>query len=357
MAQVVSAPDPQHARSPEEFIARLRALKDWSRLTDRELAARAEAAGEALPRTTLAGVLGRAALPGEDLVAAFVRACGVGPAELTVWLSVRADLAARTAPGGGPVPARARTVVPATVIVPYRARADRDDDDGGGPPEPPDGLLGLSSLRRSRAVTLLSVLALTATVVAIAVTTRGSHHGGTSAGKRQEGAGQRSGSMASTSGAALPAPAPGAYRVRAAHSGQCLSERADEPTDWVYQAPCGDDLPAFSLERLDGGYWRIAARHQEDGSGCAGITGGRTVEGAFLVDAECGSRGAGEKFRLEAVARPATGYRLRPVHTGYCLTVPGGTAEPWAHVVQLPCREGESGQVFRFDPVASGARR
>ncbi|MEU8822868.1 hypothetical protein [Streptomyces sp. NPDC048636] len=378
MAQVVSAPDPLHARSPEEFIARLRALKDWSRLTCQELTARAHAAGDVLPPGAVAELLASATLPRAGLVAAFVRACGAGPAELTVWLAVRAELAVpaepavparptvrekptvRGASGGGPAATTVRTTVPATVVVPFPARAERDDDGDTAPAEPPltpQGLLALSSLRRSRAVSLLSVLALTATVVAIAVTTRGSHHGGPVTGRAQEGVRQQPGSgAASTSGAALLAPAAGAYRIRAAHSALCLSEREGERPAWVYQAPCQDVFPGYSLERLDGGYWRLATRHPEHGPGCSGIVGGRRTEGAFLADGDCDSRGPGEKFRLESVNRPTAGYRLRPVHTDFCLTVPGGTRDPWAHVVQLPCGEGESGQVFRFDPVASGAK-
>ncbi|AGP54932.1 hypothetical protein [Streptomyces rapamycinicus] len=68
------APDPQGARNPGEFIAALQALKDWSRLTYRELAARADALGDVLPRSTVANMLARATLPREELVAAFVRA-------------------------------------------------------------------------------------------------------------------------------------------------------------------------------------------------------------------------------------------------------------------------------------------
>ncbi|QKV92494.1 hypothetical protein HUT19_12660 [Streptomyces sp. NA02950] len=361
MAEVVSAPDPQHARSPEEFIARMRALKDWSHLTARELAVRADAAGDVLPRSTVARMLGRATLPREEQVAAFVRACGVGSAGLTVWLSVRADLAAGAVSGhGGGSAAAAATcrAVPAVAPVPAPAPipapavdVDEDEDEDAVLPEP--------SLPRSRAVTLLSVLALTATVVAIAVTTRGSHHGapaGQKAEQRQEGARQEPGTgTASTSGAALPAPAPGGYRIRAVHSALCFSEREGDRTAWVYQAPCADVLPDFSLERLDGGYWRIATRHSEHGPGCSGITARRKVPGALLVNDFCDSRGSGETFRLEPVDRPVTGFRLRPVHSDFCLTVPGGGTEPWDHVVQLPCRAGESGQVFRFDRVPSGA--
>ncbi|MFG3494777.1 helix-turn-helix domain-containing protein [Streptomyces sp. NPDC047928] len=95
MADGESAPDPREARDPAGFVDRLQALKDWSGLTYRELSARADAMGDVLPRSTVANMLSRTTLPREELLSAFVRACGAGPAELEVWLRVRKDLAAR----------------------------------------------------------------------------------------------------------------------------------------------------------------------------------------------------------------------------------------------------------------------
>ncbi|MDV9197088.1 helix-turn-helix transcriptional regulator, partial [Streptomyces sp. Wh19] len=76
------APDPREARSTPEFIALLRLLKDVSGLTFRELSQRAEVVGDVLPRSTIANMLGRTSVPREELLAAFVRACGCGPAPL-----------------------------------------------------------------------------------------------------------------------------------------------------------------------------------------------------------------------------------------------------------------------------------
>ncbi|WP_228980970.1 RICIN domain-containing protein [Streptomyces sp. DH12] len=94
------APGPAGARDPAAFVARLRALKDWSGLTHRELSARAEAVGHSLPRSAVEDMLARATLPPEDLLAVFVRACGAGPAETERWVAAREAMAARvrTAP-------------------------------------------------------------------------------------------------------------------------------------------------------------------------------------------------------------------------------------------------------------------
>ncbi|MGW7306686.1 helix-turn-helix domain-containing protein, partial [Streptomyces sp. NPDC054835] len=96
------APDPREARNPAEFIARLQALKDRSGLTYRELSARAEAGGDVLPRSTVANMLARTTVPREELLAAFVRACGVPPERAQEWETVRAELAVRGRHGGGP---------------------------------------------------------------------------------------------------------------------------------------------------------------------------------------------------------------------------------------------------------------
>ncbi|MZE55049.1 hypothetical protein GTY86_27980, partial [Streptomyces sp. SID5770] len=101
------APDPRGVRSPAEFLARLQALKDWSGLTYRELSARAEARGDVLPRSTVANMLSRTTLPREELLTAFVRACGTGPAGLERWRTARRELTERRGYGTeDPDPAR-----------------------------------------------------------------------------------------------------------------------------------------------------------------------------------------------------------------------------------------------------------
>ncbi|GAA3226125.1 hypothetical protein GCM10020256_36290 [Streptomyces thermocoprophilus] len=89
----VSAP-----RTPPDaaaFVELMRAAKERSGLTYRELEARAAAHGDVLARSTLANALARNALPRADLVAAFVRACE-GEERVPAWLAARDRLALLT---------------------------------------------------------------------------------------------------------------------------------------------------------------------------------------------------------------------------------------------------------------------
>ncbi|WP_073808439.1 helix-turn-helix domain-containing protein [Streptomyces sp. CB02261] len=120
------APEPRGAGTPAEFLARLQALKDWSGLTYRELTARAEEHGDVLPRSTVANMLARPTLPREELLLSFVRACGVAPAALEDWRTVRRDLARR-----GP---HAPAIAPAA---PSASPQGSLPDGAGGPLEDP----------------------------------------------------------------------------------------------------------------------------------------------------------------------------------------------------------------------------
>ncbi|MEU6668161.1 helix-turn-helix transcriptional regulator [Streptomyces sp. NPDC046727] len=101
-------PRPDDVSDPRSFVDRMRALKAWSGLTYREIAARAHQNGDTLPPSTLAAVLGRATLPREDVVRAFVRVCG-GKDETDAWLRARSRIARAAwtpaGPGGAPGPA------------------------------------------------------------------------------------------------------------------------------------------------------------------------------------------------------------------------------------------------------------
>ncbi|HET6356395.1 helix-turn-helix domain-containing protein [Streptomyces sp.] len=87
------SPEPQAATSAAEFVAAMRQLRQWAHLSYRQLERRAQDAGDILPRATLAGVLNRQELPREELLAAFVRACGGDEATLEAWIRARKRLA------------------------------------------------------------------------------------------------------------------------------------------------------------------------------------------------------------------------------------------------------------------------
>ncbi|WP_157253008.1 hypothetical protein [Nonomuraea typhae] len=92
-------PGPEDATTPAEFALAMLRLKAWSGLSYRQLEKRASAAGESLPRTSIASALDQGRLPAEYLVAAFVRACGDDDA-VPRWLAVRRAVAAAHAGGG-----------------------------------------------------------------------------------------------------------------------------------------------------------------------------------------------------------------------------------------------------------------
>ncbi|GAB2953774.1 hypothetical protein GCM10023080_010680 [Streptomyces pseudoechinosporeus] len=75
------------------FVAALRRLKAWSGLSYRQLERHAADAGRCLPYSTAATMLGRERLPREELVAAFVAACGVGKDETEAWVDARTTIA------------------------------------------------------------------------------------------------------------------------------------------------------------------------------------------------------------------------------------------------------------------------
>ncbi|MFJ2770815.1 hypothetical protein [Streptomyces sp. NPDC087300] len=86
-------PTPTPTAGEAAFMAELRRLKAWSGLSYRELERAATAAGEVLPYSTAATMLGRDRLPREALLVAFVVACGLGADDTRRWVSVRRELA------------------------------------------------------------------------------------------------------------------------------------------------------------------------------------------------------------------------------------------------------------------------
>ncbi|MBL1068037.1 tetratricopeptide repeat protein [Streptomyces sp. 7-21] len=83
-------------RDAAEFVALMRALKEASGLSLRELERRAEKSGEVLARSTLAETLSRETLPPPHTLTAFVRACG-DEAHLPAWLRARDRIIAAAA--------------------------------------------------------------------------------------------------------------------------------------------------------------------------------------------------------------------------------------------------------------------
>ncbi|MET9953038.1 helix-turn-helix transcriptional regulator [Streptomyces sp. NPDC006339] len=390
-----TAPDPREARNPAEFIARLQALRTWSGLTYRELAARADARGDVLPRSTVANMLARTTVPREELLAAFVRACGVGPGAAQEWEAVRKELATRGAyepgryepgadervagerPAGEPdraaqapatagavavgaagtgagtgaavaetaetagagteaaVAETAETAGAAEEAPPVWPGAEGEeppaDTHDPGTPEAPAG--PRSRLHRALvAVTgVAGLVVATLSVVAFL----------------------REDTPAHRTPPALTAPAEGPVHIRVIGSDLCLNERRGSRSGQIHQRACaGADLPAYELKKLPGDHWRIVSRHPDFGPGCSGIPSGGRIPDAALEDSECGDPSRVERFTLEPHGTPVTGYRIVPAGSatpGTCVTVVGDRTAEWSRLAQAPCTPDARGQLFSFD--------
>ncbi|MEW2086262.1 helix-turn-helix domain-containing protein [Streptomyces sp. NPDC005283] len=314
------APDPEQAHSSAEFVARMQELKDWSGLTYRELTARAEAAGDVLPRSTVANMLSRSTVPREELVVAFVRACGCGPGATESWLRVRKELTRRERQA---------------VEVPAYGTGGQEAGPGpemAVPPEP--ARRSWRSRVRWPAVVALGATAVVAVTIAVLLP------------EDDKPTAERH--------TAVVAPARGPVQIRAVHSGLCLAERAGQRSGQLYQGPCAPDtVPRFALKPVAA--WRIETDHRDFGLGCTGVAEKSTQVGAALVDQECGKRGPAEAFRLEAVGKPVRGYRLRPLHSDLCAGVQDASKERGARIVQQVCTKDARGQLFSFDPDAQAS--
>ncbi|MFE4306567.1 helix-turn-helix domain-containing protein [Streptomyces sp. NPDC056891] len=366
-------PDPREARTPAEFLAHLQALKDWSGLTYRELSARAEARGDVLPRSTVANMLARATLPRDELLTAFVRACGVTQAELEEWRTVRTELAGRGAYGAaevdadadadadgdagagagvpsdpdtaGPVaPDTAETVGPPPAWPGPGAEVAAESQGGasGTPSETSPGPPPSTSSRIRRAlVATVAVAGLVLAGVSVVALLR---DGGTGPAGRPPRT------------PVAVAPAVGDVRIRVTGTDFCLAERRGARTGQVHQVPCAEsDFPLYSLATVGTGRWRIVSDHPDFGPGCSGMPSGGRIPDSAYEDSECGDPSRVEAFALEPYGTPegpVLGYRIVPVGSatpGTCVTVVGDREAAWAKLAQAPCTPDAAGQLFSFD--------
>lgn len=86
-------PDPRGATTVAEFVERLGDLRTWAGMTYRSLERRAAACGDSLPYSTVFHALHRCRLPREELLLAFLRACGCPPKQMSAWVETRRRLA------------------------------------------------------------------------------------------------------------------------------------------------------------------------------------------------------------------------------------------------------------------------
>ena len=308
---------PRSAHNAAEFVALLRELKERSGLTYRQLEERAAAHGDVLARSTLSGALRQDALPRTEILLAFLRACGE-ERHADEWLEVHNDIATGR-----------RTDVRTEI-------AETQPEEQA--PESP------RSVPRARLIgAVLTVLVVGAASIAVAMTADDE-----APKTRDTGAA----TSATPSAPSTPStPSPGTYRIRSAVSSLCLSELESKDGGYIFQADCRHSIPAYALEESGDDTVRLRSLHPVFGYGCLGVGQGSAKGGTQMMDDYCDHRGTAERFRIQRVTKSVSGYRIKPVHSGQCVSVPGGSTRERVPVLQLPCAADDTGQIFRFDPV------
>ncbi|MER6999824.1 XRE family transcriptional regulator [Streptomyces sp. NPDC000410] len=285
-------PDPHDARTPAEFAAALRQLRKWADRGRRSLARRT--IPDRLPP-------GTRALPPEESLIDFVRACGADPATTEAWRTVRERLA--------------RTAYP-------------DQDEGQDADQDQDR----DDRDRFRYAPMATTSALAAAgVLALALWP---------------------GTPLSATTPPAPKPSPPRTVVVGIHPAdapdRCLTAGQELGTarEVAVQRSCASaPLPEVRLEP-DGAadVYRIEWHGPDDGPRCLGVDRSRTGPGALLSPGDCTGADSG-LFQLEP---SGGGHRLRPLHSGLCV----GFLPPYdegAEAVQTSCTGG-SDQVFHVSP-------
>ncbi|MFB9249583.1 hypothetical protein ACFFWE_15165 [Sphaerisporangium melleum] len=372
-------PDPGDAKTIVRFVERMRELKAWSGLSYRQLERNAGGHGEHLSYSTLAGALSRNQLPRDELLRAFVLACGCDAKTAAEWVAARQTLAMRVLspepdepgpvePGpDGPAPDEAEAGDPEAGH-PRPVGPEPGGTSPGGPvpaghrPAPGDGVPLAGSRwerltrrprpKRMRPARVVPVTALLLSCGVVAATLAADRWPlGGSSGSRDPGpASPRPTATGGPAVARTPSVASGEYRIRLAHSGLCLSERADSKGR-ILQMPCARAYPPMTLRAEADGTHRITTVHPSEGPGCMGIRYAETTPGPFVYDDFCQSTNkGGERFRVERVTTPVRGFRIRPAHNTLCFGVPEGSRKEGAVVWQMACDARSSAQIFLLEP-------
>ncbi|MEV4195821.1 hypothetical protein, partial [Streptomyces toxytricini] len=289
-----TGPDPKDARTPAEFVAAMRRLRSWADLSYRQLERRAEDAGDVLPRATTSAALARTDLPREELLIAFVRACGGSAATVEAWVDARRRLAMSqeqaAAPGdfGGADGPRLNSTRAATAShhitaahtaakAALEAKAAPDTD----------------RTRRRRTLRMTATGAGIAVVLLVLIAPwpsgetddkpTGALPSHDNSGSRPPaGAAPQPGSTPrADSPSATPAstgmPDSGWVRMHPANSsGLCITEGRERNgrtnREIAVQRPCTEALqPRVYLESLGGQTYRIQWHHPRIGKGCLGV--------------------------------------------------------------------------------------
>ncbi|MFD7610706.1 helix-turn-helix domain-containing protein [Streptomyces sp. NPDC059828] len=353
--------DPERAYNVAQFVEMMKRLKEASGLTYRQLEERAERNGRVLPRSTIADVLRRHALPRPQILNAFVHACGAGE-HADAWLKARTRLgrvdgtaAGSTEEAEGP---EETAVVDDSAVCSSPVPDDDADDHGCGPsgaggvrehpghcaassdPEPVPSRMP----RRHRGVVITPLASLAAVLLAGTVSW-----------------------LVLPDDSAVTAPSPeepagGWYSIRPVRAtGLCVTEgRAaggDSERPVAVQRPCGQSTPPHTrLDPVGGGRFFVKWVHPVHGWGCLTVLPGGLLEPWD----DCRSSRTTQVFtfeRVESADARATGavrakaYRIRS-GDGQCVGIPG--ADPTAvtaAAVAEPCADS-AGQFVLLVPEA-----
>ncbi|GHE93435.1 hypothetical protein GCM10018772_16520 [Streptomyces fumanus] len=343
---IMDGAEPGAARTPADYVALLRRLKEHSGLTYRQLEERAAERGDVLARSTLADVLRREALPRAELVAALVRACG-DEQHLDAWLAARERLAERERLAGTDRPEADQ-------------EADRrpEDDRAPGPDRPARAGAGDG---RSRTVSLIALASL-GTVLLLALTVillpRDDE-------PDRSGGGDADASIGAAVTPVAAGPEPGWSRIRPLRAPTlCLTDGEarvkGESKVVAVQRPCAEAVPPRTyLQRESDGLYVIKWENPKEGTGCLTVLD----EGPFRGMLEpwnwvqCQDGSGAQRFLIERAPGGARDHwRIRSTQDPDrpCVTLrtaTGEAGEPGAPAVTRRCATRDADdQVFVIGP-------
>ncbi|MFI0419187.1 RICIN domain-containing protein [Spongiactinospora sp. 9N601] len=247
-------------------------------------------------------MLHRSTLPRDELLVAFVLACGCTEEEAEAWRGARTRLAMGESPQRPG--AELVTITSAdTTYVPAR-----------------------------KWTFWLSMIAVTAILLLLPT-----------AGSAQRALTQTPRPSAERVGPATPIAA-GYYRMRLPGSDRCLSASKGEDGR-IRQLPCADAFPKRLVQPQGDGTYKILTQHPKLGPGCMGVRVGE------VHDDYCGSKGGNEadRFLLEPAGTGAADRQIKVAGSDQCLahSVPPHDMAPlWLR----PCTPGAAELVFTFEP-------
>ncbi|WP_437045530.1 helix-turn-helix domain-containing protein [Streptomyces sp. enrichment culture] len=311
-------PQPAQASTPAEFTAALRALRTWSGLTYRQLESRATAQSDVLPASTMATALGRATLPRERFVDAFTRACGLSEEEIGLWLQVLRRIGADESP-------------------PSWGEGGDDQDvsgDASGQAHAPR--------RWRRAVGLVSAAGIGA-VGALLVSSLVRDVSPPAAPPAMPVTGLRMLAVGSWA------------RIHPARTPElCVGEGRDRTgryeTAVAAQQPCAQSIgPQVFLEPVGQDLVQIQWHHHKHGIGCLTVMREGAARNLLEPRDDCADNNRAQQFRIESFGPPAAAhFRIRPIVTGWCLSLRNQDTTVGAEVVQGRC-SGAPDQDFLID--------